>query len=78
VPSAANYGFFVVWFVLVSLTIAWWRQHPWRSFLVPIVSVPRRLGPVDDRLRVPGMAAMTRVASRRQAPASARDARGEV
>jgi hypothetical protein len=40
VPSPANYGFFVVWFVLVSLTLAWWRQHPWRSFLVPIVSVP--------------------------------------
>lgn len=40
VPSPANYVFFAAWFVLVGLTIAWWRRHPWRSFLVPIVSVP--------------------------------------
>jgi hypothetical protein len=40
VPSPANYVFFGAWFVLVGLTIAWWRHHPWRSFLVPIVSVP--------------------------------------
>ncbi len=40
VPSPANYAFFVAWFVLVALTIAWWRSHPWRSFLVPITSIP--------------------------------------
>ena len=40
VPSPANYAFFVAWFVLVALAIAWWRTHPWRSFLVPIASIP--------------------------------------
>jgi hypothetical protein len=40
VPSPANYAFFVAWFVLVVLAVAWWRSHPWRSFLVPIASVP--------------------------------------
>jgi hypothetical protein len=40
VPTPASYAFFVVWFVLVGLTVAWWRRHPIRSFLVPIVSVP--------------------------------------
>lgn len=40
VPSPANYVFFVAWFVLVGLAITWWRSHPWRSFLVPIISVP--------------------------------------
>ena len=40
VPAPANYGFFVAWPVLVGLTIAWWRRHPWRSFLLPVVSGP--------------------------------------
>jgi hypothetical protein len=40
VPSPASYVFFVAWFVLVGLAIAWWRHHPMRSFLVPVVSVP--------------------------------------
>jgi hypothetical protein len=40
VPSPENYLFFVAWFVLVGLAIAWWRHHPWRAFVVPIVSVP--------------------------------------
>ena len=40
VPSPEHYLFFVAWFVLVVLAIVWWRHHPWRSFLVPIVSVP--------------------------------------
>jgi hypothetical protein len=40
VPSPANYVFFVAWVVLVGLAITWWRSHPWRSFLVPITSVP--------------------------------------
>jgi hypothetical protein len=40
VPSPANFAFFVAWFVLVAVAIAWWRRHPWRSFVVPIVSVP--------------------------------------
>ena len=40
VPSPASYAFFVAWFVLVGLTVAWWRDHPIRSFFVPIVSVP--------------------------------------
>jgi hypothetical protein len=40
VPSPASYLFFVAWFVLVGLTVAWWRSHPIRSLLVPIVSVP--------------------------------------
>ena len=40
VPAPENYLFFVAWAVLLGLAIAWWRLHPWRSFLVPIVSVP--------------------------------------
>jgi len=40
VPTPASYGFVVAWFVLVGLTIAWWRDHPLRSSLVPIISVP--------------------------------------
>ena len=40
VPSPENYLFFLAWVVLLGLAIAWWRQHPWRSFLIPIVSVP--------------------------------------
>ncbi|MDQ2966031.1 MAG: hypothetical protein M3R57_09315 [Chloroflexota bacterium] len=40
VPSPINYLFVAAWFVLVGLAIAWWRHHPWRSFLIPIVSVP--------------------------------------
>ena len=40
VPSPANYAFFVAWFVLVGLAIAWWRSRPWRSFLVLVISVP--------------------------------------
>ena len=34
VPPPATYLFFVAWFVLLGLAIAWWRRHPWRSFLV--------------------------------------------
>jgi hypothetical protein len=40
VPSPENYLFFGAWTILLGLAIAWWRHHPWRSFLVPIVSVP--------------------------------------
>ena len=40
VPPPANYLFYVAWFVLVGLAIAWWGRHPLRSFFVPIVSVP--------------------------------------
>ena len=40
VPTPANYLIVASWFVLMGLAIAWWRHHPWRSFLVPIVSVP--------------------------------------
>lgn len=40
VPSPENYLFFVAWALLLGLALAWWRRHPWRSFLVPIVSVP--------------------------------------
>ena len=40
VPPPATYLFFAAWFGLVGLAIVWWRRHPWRSFLVPIVSVP--------------------------------------
>ena len=40
VPAPASYFFFVAWFVLVGLTFAWWRHHPIRSFVVPIVSIP--------------------------------------
>ena len=39
VPSPAKYGFYAAWFVLVGLSIAWWRRHPWRSFSVPIVGL---------------------------------------
>lgn len=40
VPSPENYLFFIAWAILLGLAIAWWRRHPWRSFLVPIISVP--------------------------------------
>jgi len=40
VPTPASYAFFAAWFVLVGLTVAWWRHHPIRSFFVPIGSVP--------------------------------------
>ena len=40
VPSPLNYLFFIAWFFLVGLAMAWWRHHPWRSLLVPVVSVP--------------------------------------
>jgi hypothetical protein len=40
VPSPANYFFFVAWPVLVGLTISWWRNHPWRSFILPVASIP--------------------------------------
>lgn len=40
VPSPENYLFAIAWVVLVGFAIGWWRHHPWRSFLVPIVSVP--------------------------------------
>ena len=40
VPAPESYGFFAAWPLLVGLTIAWWRRHPWRSLLLPIVSVP--------------------------------------
>jgi hypothetical protein len=40
VPTPTNYVFFVAWIGLVGVAIAWWRSHPWRSFLVPITSVP--------------------------------------
>ena len=56
VPSPANYVFFAAWFVLVGLTIAWWRHHPWRSFLVPIVSVPVALVVLEIGSRALGWA----------------------
>ena len=40
VPSPANYLFFAAWFFLVGLAIASFRHHPWRSLLVPVLSVP--------------------------------------
>lgn len=40
VPSPEMYLFFVAWVVLVVAAISWWRHHPWRSLLVPIISVP--------------------------------------
>ena len=40
VPSPTNYVFFLAWFVLVGLAVAWWRRHPGRSFLLPVISVP--------------------------------------
>jgi hypothetical protein len=40
VPPPATYLFVVAWLTLVVLAIAWWRHHPWRSFLVPVVAVP--------------------------------------
>ena len=39
VPSPANYGFYGAWLVLLGLSIAWWRRHPWRSLAVPIVGL---------------------------------------
>lgn len=40
VPPPATYLFFVAWFAILGMAIAWWRHHPWRSFLVAVVSVP--------------------------------------
>lgn len=56
VPSPANYLIVASWFVLVGLAIAWWRHHPWRSFLVPIVSVPVVLLVLEFGTRVLGWA----------------------
>ena len=39
VPTPASYGFHAAWVVMVILSIAWWRGHPWRSFAVPIVGL---------------------------------------
>jgi len=39
VPTPASYAFYVAWLVLVGVSIAWWRRHPWRSFSVPIVGL---------------------------------------
>lgn len=39
VPYPAAYAFHIAWGVLVVLSIWWWRRHPWRSFLVPIVGL---------------------------------------
>lgn len=56
VPTPANYVIMASWFVLVGLAIAWWRHHPWRSFLVPIVSVPVVLVVLEVGTRVLGWA----------------------
>jgi hypothetical protein len=40
VPPPQVYAFVLVWLLLVGRTITWWRHHPWRSLLVPVVSVP--------------------------------------
>ncbi|HET9522367.1 MAG TPA: hypothetical protein VFO73_15065 [Candidatus Limnocylindrales bacterium] len=39
VPAPENYVFFVAWAVILGLAALWWRDHPWRSLLVPLVSV---------------------------------------
>jgi hypothetical protein len=46
-PSPANYRFFVAWALLLGLAIAWWRHHALRSLLVPMVSVPLCLLPLE-------------------------------
>ena len=56
VPSPVNYLFFIAWFVLVGLAIAWWRDHPWRSFLLPIVSLPAVIAVLEFGTRVLGWA----------------------
>ena len=38
VPKPDMYLFFVAWLVPVGLSIRWWRSHPWRALLVPIVA----------------------------------------
>lgn len=40
VPSPERYAFFLAWLVLVGLAVVWWHGHPWRSFAVPVTSVP--------------------------------------
>ena len=40
VPAPATYAFYLAWVVLVVLSVAWWRSHPWRSLAVPIVALP--------------------------------------
>jgi hypothetical protein len=40
VPPPATYVFFGAWSVLVGLALAWWRDNPWRSFVLPIISAP--------------------------------------
>ena len=39
VPGLARYGFYGAWFVLVFLSLRWWRNHPWRSLAVPVVGL---------------------------------------
>jgi hypothetical protein len=56
VPSPANYLFFAAWFFLVGLSIAWFRHHPWRSLLVPVLTVPLVIVLLEAGTRVLGWA----------------------
>jgi hypothetical protein len=56
VPTPASYVFFAAWFFLVGLAIAWLRHHPWRSFLVPIVTVPLVIVVLEIGIHVLGWA----------------------
>jgi hypothetical protein len=40
VPTPDMDAFVAVWLILVALAVAWWRHHPWRSFLVPVIAIP--------------------------------------
>ncbi len=56
VPTPINYLFVVAWLVLVGLAIASWRHHPWRSFLIPVVSVPVVIVALEVGVRLMGWA----------------------
>ena len=56
VPTPVNYVFFVAWFLFVGLALAWWRRHPWRSLLVPVVTVPIVIVVLDIGTRFLGWA----------------------
>ena len=64
IPSPASYAFFVAWFILVGLTIIWWRHHPIRSFFVPIVSIPVARHRHLDRHDALGLGALSALSNR--------------
>jgi hypothetical protein len=39
VPAPFTYAYVAAWFVMVGLSVAWWRRHPWRAFAIPFIGL---------------------------------------